>query len=235
MPDRSLALCKIKLYFSYVGCIVPPSLVILACIDRLMLSSLRAKFRSWSRPRIAYRLIAAVSIFWVLFSSHAFFGSTIYSGLAGPYCYIQKGSYSLFITVYAICLNYLLPTILMVVLGLLTMINVRRTQGRVRPTINGGYMQRKDRYLLRMLLFQVLVNTIFILPLAAFQVNTPSFLLWYEKKCLLFLDISSHLSKFAERCSLANMGFIFIRVKFDAVLHSKLCRLLHLYSDRHYI
>ena len=186
MPDKSLALCKIKLYFSYVGCILPPSLVILACIDRLMLSSLKAKFRPWSQPRVAYRLIAVVSIFWVLFSSHAFFGSTIYFGLAGSYCYVQKGSYSLFITVYSICLNYLLPIILTIILGLLTIINVRQTQRRVRPTINGRYIQRKDRYLLRMLLFQVLVNTVFTLPLGAFQVKTPSLLPWCETKVFVF-------------------------------------------------
>jgi hypothetical protein len=125
-----------------------------------MLSSLNARARAWSQSRFAYRLVAGVSTFWILFSIHALFGSTIYSAPGYSYCYIQQGSYTLFVTLYAIIVNYLLPPILMIILGLLTIFNVRRVQRQIHPPTGHTYMNRKDRYLLRMLLFQVLVNVI---------------------------------------------------------------------------
>jgi hypothetical protein len=130
--------------------------------------------RSWSHPRFAYRSIAAVSIFWILFSIHALIGSTIYSLPGYSYCYLKEGSYTFFVALYSIIINCLLSPTLMTVMGLLTIINVRRTQRRIHPRIGHGYMQRKDRHLLRMLLFQVLVDIIFTIPLGADQVRATS-------------------------------------------------------------
>lgn len=169
--DTSLVMCKIKGYVSYITMILPPCLVVLACIDRLMLSSSNINVRACSRPRVAYRSIAGVSIFWLIFSSHAFVGTTIFSGPGYSYCYIQEGIYTLLTTLYSIIVNYSLPPILMTILGLLTMINIRQSQRRVRVITHRGYNQSKDRHLLRMLLFQVLINVIFTIPLAAYQVE----------------------------------------------------------------
>jgi len=135
-----------------------------------MLSSLNVRPRAWSHPRFAYRVIVGVSTFWMLFSIHAMFGSTIYSGPGYAYCFIEPGSYALFVTLYAVIINYLLPPTLMVILGLLTIINVRQIQRQVHSMASQRYMQRKDRHLLRMLLFQVLANVIFTIPPGAFQV-----------------------------------------------------------------
>lgn len=174
--QTSVVFCKIKFYVSYITAILPPSFVVLACLDRLMLSSLSAKVRSWSRSRYAYRSIAGVSIFWILFSIHGLIGGVIYDRSGYSYCFIQQCTYTVFIALYSIIINYLLPPILMIILGLLTILNVRRTQRRIRPTTNSGYRQRKDRYLLRMLLFQVLINVIFTVPRGAFQVGMISLL-----------------------------------------------------------
>jgi hypothetical protein len=111
-----------------------------------------------------------LSIFWILFSIHGLIGAVIYDRSGYSYCFIQQGTYTVFVALYSIIINYLLPPILMIILGLLTILNVRRTQRRIPPTTNSGYRQRKDRYLLRMLLFQVLINVIFTLPPGAFQV-----------------------------------------------------------------
>ena len=129
--QTSLIFCKIKFYLSYVGAILPPSFIVLACFDRLMLSTVSIRTRSWSKPRVAYRLIAGVSIFWILFSIHGLIWSKIYWEPGYSYCYIEQGIYTLFVTLYAIIFNYSLPPILMIVLGLLTIINVQRSQRRV--------------------------------------------------------------------------------------------------------
>jgi hypothetical protein len=168
--QTSLIFCKIKFYLSYIMAILPPSFIVLACLDRLMLSSRSVRVRSWSQPRFAYRSIAAVSIFWILFSIHALIGSTINSLPGYSYCYLKQGSYTVFVALYSVIINYLLPPILMTVIGLLTIMNVRRTQRRIHPRIGHGYMQRKDRHLLRMLLFQVLVDVVFNIPAGVYQV-----------------------------------------------------------------
>ncbi|CAF1317992.1 unnamed protein product [Adineta steineri] len=144
--------------------------MVLACIDRFLLSSRDARARSWSQPRFAYRSIACVSLFWILFSIHSLFGSTISSRLGYTQCYIQPGSYTLFVALYSIIINYLLPPTLMAIFGLLTIANIRKTQTRIHPMTRAGYLHRKDRHLLRMLLFQVLVNIICAIPGGAYQV-----------------------------------------------------------------
>lgn len=168
--STSIIFCKIKFYLSNVTSILPSSLIVLACVDRLMLSSSSAKVRSWSQPQFAYRLMIGVSIFWLIFSIHCFIGATIVAGPSYSICYIEPGVYTLFVALNSIIFHYLLPPILMIILGLLTIVNVRRTQRRVHPRVGYGYSRRKDRHLLHMLLFQVVVNIIFTIPAGVFQV-----------------------------------------------------------------
>ncbi len=167
----SLVFCKFKFYLSALSTILPLSFVVLACLDRLMLSSMSTNVRAWSQARFAYRSIIAVSIFWTLLSSHNFYGATMVSGPGYLYCYIEKGTYTVFVALYSVIFHYLLPPLLMIILGLLTILNVRRTQRQVRPVAGHGYTHRKDLHLLRMLLFQVLVNIIFTIPAGVFQVS----------------------------------------------------------------
>ncbi|UJR10937.1 hypothetical protein I4U23_015122 [Adineta vaga] len=170
-PARdSIGFCKVKWYISCVTTILPVSFIVLACIDRLTLSSLSLRRLGWSQPRFAYRLIAGVSLFWLIFSIHAIIGGTVLSEPGFSMCYIQPGAYTYFMTTYSVVINYLLPPILMMIFGLLTIINVRRTQRQIHPMTNPGYAQRKDLLLLRMLLFQVLINVIFIIPASAYQI-----------------------------------------------------------------
>lgn len=170
-PARtSLVFCKIKFYLTYIAAILPPSFMILACIDRWLLSSLDARARLRSQPRFAYRSMICVSLFWILFSIHSLFGSTISLRSGITQCYLQPGSYTLFIALYSIIINYLLPPTLMAIFGLLTIINIRQTQRQIHPMRRTGYIHRKDRHLLRMLLFQVLVNIICTIPGGAYQV-----------------------------------------------------------------
>ena len=185
--DYSLVLCKIKLYFSHVGSNLAPSFVILACIDRLILSSPNKNFRSWSQSAFAYRLVAVTSIFWMLVSIHTLFGAILQSTAGYSICYVHEGSYALFVTVYVIGVNYLLPPVLMTILGLLTIINVRKSQRRVHPNINRGYAHRKDRHLLRMLLFQVLFNVICTIPGVIYQVAIVLLFLCEDVKLCFFL------------------------------------------------
>lgn len=172
--DTSVVFCKIKYYIACVTTILPPSLVVLASIDRFMLSSRNAGVRAWSCPRIAYRLIAGVTIFWIVFSVHTLIGISIIPSALGAICYVQPGIYTLFVAIYLIIFNYSLPPILMVTFGLLTVANIRRTRRQIHPQARTQYAQRKDRYLLHMLFFQMLVNIICTIPAGVFQVKPSS-------------------------------------------------------------
>lgn len=59
----------------------------------------------------------------------------------------------------------------MVVFGLLTIVNIQRTRRQVHPQARIQYAQRKDRYLLHMLFFQMLVNIICTIPAGVYQVT----------------------------------------------------------------
>ena len=68
----------------------------------------------------------------------------------------------------------------MIIFGLLTIANVRQAQRQIRAIAVGGYTHRKDRHLLHMLLLQVMVNVIFSIPPATYQVKI-SFILSIRK------------------------------------------------------
>ena len=224
------------MYISLVTTILAPSFVVLACIDRWMLSSINVNLRLWSQPRIAYRSIIGVSTFWILFSIHAFFGSMIYSGPGYSYCYIARGSYQLFVALLTTIFTYLLPPTLMIIFGSLTIINVRQTKRRIRPTTEGGIMQRKDRYLLRMLLLQVLVSVIFTIPLIVYQVT--SFIRSLLRQIWVFdccIGVRSSDSQLAKGFCLANVERVFSGFKSNDILYSVLYKLLYLYPNGEYI
>ena len=169
--NKSVVFCKIRYYIACVTTILPPTFVVLASVDRFMLSSRSVTVRAWSHPCIAYRLIAGVTIFWILFSVHTLVGTTILPSALGAICYVQPGPYTLFVAIYLIIFNYFLPPILMVIFGLLTVANIRKTRRQVHPQARVGNAQRKDRYLLHMLFFQMLVNIIFTIPAGVYQVR----------------------------------------------------------------
>lgn len=196
-----------------------------------MSSSLNVNHRLWSTPRFAYRFISLVSIFWIVFSIHALFGSKIFSTGNSSFCSIEEGTYSLFVVLYSIIINYLLSPILMIIFGLLTIINVRQTQQRVRGRVLNGALQRKDHYLLHMLLFQVLTSVIFTIPMAAYQVSTilACHTIVIEENVL---DLFDDISRLAEESYLEKLGWIDFPCCFHDFFHSLLCGFLHLYSNR---
>ena len=171
MAPKSPVWCKLQFYLGTVATVLPHSFIILACIDRFLMSSMRPRARQWSRPAIAYRLIATVSLLWIIYSIHVLIGANIQTAYGYSYCFIDSGAYGLFNAISAILVNYILPPLLMTTLGLLTIYNVQHAQRQVHLTGGGMQMQQKDRYLLRMLLFQVLVNVVFTIPPAVVQVS----------------------------------------------------------------
>ncbi|CAF1170592.1 unnamed protein product [Adineta ricciae] len=68
--DSNIILCKLYFYTAFLFAIHPPTILILACIDRLLISSRNVETRMYSSKRLAYFSVTLGTIFWVVFNVH---------------------------------------------------------------------------------------------------------------------------------------------------------------------
>ena len=171
-------LCKLRAFVLNVARPIAFWLILLAAIDRWLLSSPYPRLRLMSNLKNAQRGIALVSLLSLILFSHII------------YCYEPNlrdaplRCYGITITcrfVTDICFTFvtiLIPLLLMLVFGLLTIRNVRHSRHRTNPraiaTIhvdanqkqrNQGAQRNTDYRLLLMLLVQILLLFIFGVPL----------------------------------------------------------------------
>ena len=180
----SMGLCHFRFYTIFLFDILSPFYLILASIDRILITSRNALTRQRSTVRLAYICIITVTLFWVFFHIHALFLSTwVQTGPGLFICYFQAGIYTSLTTYYAV-IKVVLVILSMFISGLWAIRNVR-SLGRValapailatetttttvrRVRINSS----KDHQLFQMLLvdigFYIFFN-IFILVVLMYQ------------------------------------------------------------------
>lgn len=163
---RAFALCKIRFYVSNFLGQIAKTLLALACIDRFLFTSSKAKFREFSNSRGAKILILLTIIFWPIFASHIAIWTTIISQRCGTF-----GIYSTVYTVYSIVFVGLLPPILLGIFGYLTYSQMRKIHSRVQPmnnnnaTVEGNInVRRRDRELLVIVISEVFVYFVSTTP-----------------------------------------------------------------------
>ena len=128
----NVPLCKIHFYIKLVFFMLTPYYLILISIDRTLITSSNTRARERSSLRLAYRSLAAVTMFFLLFFAQLFVFINIYPIYPGVYiCYMPPGNYRLFMSMSAFVLNGCLPSILLTTFGILTLRNLR--QGRIQP------------------------------------------------------------------------------------------------------
>ena len=66
----NLAICRFRIYTNLLFDVLGPSYLILASIDRILLTSRHALTRQRSTSRLAYVTIMSVTLFWLLVQSH---------------------------------------------------------------------------------------------------------------------------------------------------------------------
>ena len=157
---RAIIFCKIYTYILNVLGQIAKTMVVLACIDRFLITSDRASFRAFSTPKRAKYLIFFSIIFWSLFAIHIPIMTTIVNGQCTTF-----GIYSTIYTVYTIIFVGLIPTIILGIFGYLTYRNMRQMHNRVQPivqnTINANIsIQRRDRDLLIIVISEVFVYVV---------------------------------------------------------------------------
>jgi hypothetical protein len=191
-PDRTtlvISFCKIYSYILNVIGEVPKAMLILACIDRFLITSDRASFRAFSTPKRAKYIFFFFCIFWSLSTIHIPIMTTVISGQC-----TASGVYSIIFPVYTIIFIGLIPSIMSAIFGYLSYRNMRQMQNRVQPigenTINVNIsIKRRDRDLLIIVIAEVVtyVVTTALFPLIQLEMMISQYVL--PNKSFQYLQI----------------------------------------------
>ncbi len=181
----NLPYCRCYLYMAILVDVLSPSYLILASIDRMLITSPNTETRRRSTRRLAYISIIGVTVFWILFHSHILFLANITQVAPNSFsCYYQSGAELVFISYYSLVIKAFLFPLLMIIFALLVVRNIRKvrhvaivpvltaTGTTIRndlPTITVS--RSKDRQLFLMLFIDIIVYIIFSVMLSAVHVN----------------------------------------------------------------
>lgn len=164
--------CKIYVYLIVTLPGLSICSVMLASIDRCLLSSSSAKWRSWSKIKVAYRIILIGSLIWIFSTSHIliFYGINTLRGMPNK-CSAQPGPYAIFVSAFYIIYLTIIPYTIMLISNLMTFYNIRTSRKRVgalqqlqqQQILRGHGVRRSiDRNLIFMILIQVILSMILL-------------------------------------------------------------------------
>lgn len=170
-------ICKLRIFVVYAGRTVASWLIVMATIDRWLSSSAHAHRRQMSTLENAQRAMVVISLVSTLVFSQLFYCVDA-NRINGPVkCSAITNLCQLVNDMALVFLIVLIPSMVMLFFGLLTITNIRRSQlNRVQPSVpvsssttnntkNQIQQTRKaDRQLLKMLFIQVILLTLFPLP-----------------------------------------------------------------------
>jgi hypothetical protein len=168
-------------------------MIIAACIDRFLLTSSRARYRAFSKPKQAKWFIFFTIIFWSLFLIFVPVMTTIVSGQCGTF-----GTYGIMMSVYLLVFIGFLPPIILGVFGYLAYRNMRQVYNRIHPVISNELNRnnpigRRDRELWIMVISEALV---YILTASFFPICLTEMLISQTiipKKSVQYLQIEYFL------------------------------------------
>ncbi len=168
--NTSVFLCKAYYYAAFLFSTLLPTVLILASIDRLLISSQNVDTRLYSSKRLAYFSISINVFFWIVFYSHLLIEVNIQQfSSSPPLCYYNLSpTYLAFVSYFTLIINTL-SCLAMVILSILSFKNVRSIRAvphQQRQRIRT--MTKKDFQLLRCLFAHDIVYIIFSL---GFMIN----------------------------------------------------------------
>jgi hypothetical protein len=153
LTNSNVILCKIFTYLTFFLPTLSATILVLASIDRLLISSQNVDTRLYSSKRLAYFSISLSTGFWFIFFFHILIKLNIEQ--LGPLIFIcafnSAGFYADFIAYSMLIINVFL-FVMIIILSILAFKNVRQIQSiprQQRSTIHT--MRKKDFQLLRCL------------------------------------------------------------------------------------
>ncbi|CAF0984637.1 unnamed protein product [Adineta ricciae] len=142
----SLSLCKWRQYALHAILMIDRILIVFACFDRFAVSSSRPSIRRWSNIKLARWSTIAIILFWFIICIHILVYQDIQHGSCGMF-----GTYSLIFSIYSIFIIGLIPPLLMLIFGILTMRNLKQIH------TTQVHLHQRDRQFLAILAAEVIV------------------------------------------------------------------------------
>ncbi|CAF1462108.1 unnamed protein product [Adineta steineri] len=152
LTRTSIVWCKIRPFFVSTLPLINLTCSCLAAIDQFLITSKHAKIRRCSNIKWAHRIVLCFIIVWSLHGIPIFIFYEI-SPITQT-CGNTNAAYGIYTTIYLLGLVTSIPAILMVFFGYLAYRNIHMTRNLNRQDV--------DRQLMRMTLFQVLLNIVCI-------------------------------------------------------------------------
>jgi len=162
--ETNKILCKLYSYLCYFLQSMTPSILILATIDRLLISSRDVNTRLYSSKRLAYFSISITAIIWLIVHIHALIELDIIEIDPSFFlCTIDLSKSYFQIVTYCFVTLYIIACILMIVLCILSFKNVRHIHVLRSKQRNHELrlMTKKDFQLLRCLFAQDIIYITF--------------------------------------------------------------------------
>jgi hypothetical protein len=172
LQNSNVVLCKFYFYAAFLFAVLFPTILILASIDRLLISSQNVDTRLYSSKRLAYFSIGISTIFWSIFFIHVLIKVSIQEMYPSYFlCYYDlSGQYFQFVSYFSLVVNCLF-CFAIIVLCMFAFKNVRRIRAIPRQKRQQiRTMTKKDFQLLRCLFIQDFVFIIFAVGFTVFDV-----------------------------------------------------------------
>ncbi len=163
LQNSSVVLCKVFFYVAFLFAILSPTILILASIDRLLISSQNVDTRFYSSKRLAYFSLSVSTCFWIVFNVHVLIMVDIQKSYpSGFVCdYDLSTSYRNFVSYYLAIVNICF-CLIMIILCLFSFKNIRHIRILPRQQRNQvRTMTKKDFQLLRCLFAHGIAYIIF--------------------------------------------------------------------------
>ena len=213
--NNNLVACRLRSFLFYSSLSLSNWYILLATIDRYLISSDDNRRRQLSSIKNACRLIGILTVILILCYSHILILYNIQtslnsSGRPQNYCYPQRGTYRLFSDIQLLVQFSLLPPILMSIFVILIIRNIGRSHKRVANTVVAHHharLRKRDLQLSQMLLLQVGITVLCSLPLAISQLLTTMTLTW--TKSPLRVSIESLFALFGRQLAYFNCSISF--------------------------
>ena len=172
LTTQNLVLCRLRLYTTILCNVLCSFYLVLAAIDRTLITSSNARTRQRSTLRMAYTCVAVGTTFWMLFHSPELYFANIIPTLPNVFiCYFQDFTFRNFLSNYSL-IKEITTLVLLTTCGLWSIRNIRRSARRIgcvtgtveRGTVGASTVRStssKDRQLALMLLMDIMIYGLF--------------------------------------------------------------------------
>ncbi|UJR11520.1 hypothetical protein I4U23_015701 [Adineta vaga] len=172
LSSNNLVGCRLIYYCSLLFDCLSSFYLILASIDRVLVTSPNALLRQRSTRRLAFVCLLSGTLFWMLFHSHTLFLIDIQELVSGYFvCYFRAGLYENRVGYYSTFIKGILMSFLLIIFGIWTWKNLRNVhRHRVihSRSTNGNLVSHqensvllKNRQFTLMLLIEILIYIAF--------------------------------------------------------------------------